>query len=112
MPLVTYADARTYAAEMKKMTSARRMPPWFADPKIGKWANDPSLTDAQIETIAAWADAGAPVGNPQDAPPPRHWTEGWNILQPNLVLQMPKPVTIPAAGNVPYTYEIVSTGFT
>ena len=112
MPLVTYADARKYAAEMKNMTSARRMPPWFADPKIGKWANDPSLTDAQIETIAAWADAGAPVGNPQDAPPPRHWTEGWNIPQPDLVLQMPKQVTIPAKGDVPYTYEIVPTGFT
>ncbi|HKR29803.1 MAG TPA: hypothetical protein VJT08_04975 [Terriglobales bacterium] len=112
MPLVTYADARKYAAEMKKMTSARRMPPWFADPKIGKWANDPSLTDAQIEAISAWADAGAPVGNPQDAPPPRHGTEGWNIPQPDLVLQMPKQVTIPVKGDVPYTYEIVPTGFT
>src|SRR5690348_1256040 len=111
MPLVTYADARKYAAEMKKMTSARRMPPWFADPEIGKWANDPSLTHAQIATIAAWADAGAPAGNPQDAPPPRHWIEGWNIPQPDLVLQMPKQVTIPAKGNVPYTYEIVPTGF-
>jgi hypothetical protein len=112
MPLVTYAEARKYAAEMKKMTSARKMPPWFADPKIGKWANDPSLTDTQIATIAAWADAGAPAGNPQEAPPPRHWTQGWNIPNPDLVLQMPKPITIPAEGDVPYTYEIVPTGFT
>src|SRR5581483_3241126 len=112
MPLVTYADARKYATEMKKMTSERKMPPWFADPKIGRWANDPSLTDAQIDTIAAWADAGAPAGNPQDAPPPCRWTEGWNIPQPDLVLQMPKRVTIPAAGDVPYTYEILPTGFT
>jgi hypothetical protein len=111
MPLVTYAEACKYAAEMKKMTSARKMPPWFADPKIGKWANDPSLTDTQIATIAAWADAGAPAGNPQEAPPPRHWTQGWNIPNPDLVLQMPKPVTIPAEGDVPYTYEIVPTGF-
>jgi hypothetical protein len=112
MPLVTYAEARKYAPEIKKMTSARKMPPWFADPKIGKWANDPSLTDTQIATIAAWADAGAPAGNPQEAPPPRHWTQGWNIPNPDLVLQMPKPVTIPAEGDVPYTYEIVPTGFT
>ena len=112
MPLVTYADARKYAAEMKKMTSTRKMPPWFADPQIGKWANDPSLTDAQIATIAAWADAGAPAGSPQDAPPRRNWTEGWNISQPDLVLQISKPVTIPANGDVPYTYQIVPTGFT
>ncbi len=112
MSLVTYSDARKYAAEMKKMTSARKMPPWFADPKIGTWANDPSLTDAQIATIASWADAGTPAGNPQDAPPPRQWTQGWNIPHPDLVLQMPKPFTIPAEGDVPYTYEIVPTGFT
>ena len=112
LPLVTYADARKYAERMEVMTSARKMPPWFADPKIGKWANDPSLTDAQIATIAEWADGGAPAGNPQDAPPPRHWTQGWNIPHPDLVLQMPKPVPIPAAGEVPYTYEIVPTGFT
>ena len=112
MPLVSYADAHKYAAKMKAMTSARKMPPWFADPRIGKWANDPSLTDTQIAMIAEWADAGAPAGNPQDAPPPRQWSEGWNISQPDLVLQMPKPVMIPAEGNVPYTYEIVPTGFT
>lgn len=112
MSLMTYADAHKYAAELKKMTSARKMPPWFADPKIGKWANDPSLTDAQIATIAAWADAGAPAGNPQDAPAPRQWTQGWNIPHPDLVLQMTKPVSIPAKGDVPYTYEIVPTGFT
>src|ERR1051326_1688480 len=66
MPLVTYADARKCATKMKEMTSARKMPPWFADPQIGKWGNDPSLTDAQIATIAEWVDAGAPGGNPQD----------------------------------------------
>lgn len=112
IPLVTYADVRKYAAAMKKMTSARKMPPWFADPRIGKWANDPSLTNAQIATIAAWAEAGAPAGNPQDAPPPWQWTQGWNIPHPDLVLQMTKPVPIPAKGDVPYTYEIVPTGFT
>src|SRR5690242_2433203 len=92
MPLVTYLDARKYAAKMKLMTVTRKMPPWFADPHAGKWINDPSLTDAQIATIAKWADAGAPAGNAADAPPPRHWTEGWNIPQPDLVLQMPKAV--------------------
>ena len=112
MPLVTFADARKYAAKMKTMTSARKMPPWFSDPRIGKWANDPSITDAQIATLAQWADAGAPAGNPQDAPPTRHWTEGWNIPRPDLALQMPKPVTIPAEGDVPYIYEIVPTEFT
>ena len=111
MPLVSYADARKYAAEIKRMTSTRAMPPWFADPRFGTLANDPSLTQDQIGTIAAWANAGAPAGDKRDAPPPRQWTRGWNIPQPDLVLEMPKPVAIPAHGDVAYTYQIVPTGF-
>jgi hypothetical protein len=111
MPLVTYAQTRAYAAKMKRMTTAKIMPPWFADPRFGHFSNDNSLTPEQIATITAWADAGAPAGNAADAPPPAHWAKGWNIPQPDLVLQMPKPVTIPAQGDVQYTYEIVPTGF-
>jgi hypothetical protein len=87
------------------------MPPWFADPCCGKFADDPSLTEVQIATLRKWADGGAPEGNPGDAPLEPHWTKGWNIPQPDLVLPMPKPVTIPAEGTVEYTYEIVPTGF-
>jgi hypothetical protein len=112
MPLVTYAQVRKYAADMKRMTSSRMMPPWFAEPRFGHFSNDPSLTQAQIETIANWADAAAPAGNPKDAPQKRHWAQGWNIPKPDVVVDMPKAVTLPAHGDVEYTYEIVPTGFT
>ena len=54
----------------------------------------------------------APAGDPHDAPAPPQWAEGWNIAKPDVVLPMPKPVTIPADGDVEYTYEIVPTHFT
>ena len=111
MPLVTYQQARRKAVAIKAKVQQRMMPPWFADPKYGRFANDPSLTDEQIATLASWADAGAPAGNPHDAPPPPRWTTGWNIPRPDLVLALPKPVAIPARGDVEYTYEIVPTGF-
>ena len=112
MPLVTYRDARPWSREIQKRTGSKEMPPWFADPRYGRFSNDPSLTPRQIATLAAWADAGAPAGNPRDAPPPRQWAEGWVIPSPGMVVKMPKPVTIPARGDVDYTYEIVPTGFT
>jgi hypothetical protein len=87
------------------------MPPWFADPQYGHFANDPSLTEDQISTITHWAAAGSPPGNSHEAPAPRKWAEGWNIPQPDLVVKMPTPVKIPASGEVEYTYEIVSTHF-
>ena len=112
MPLITFAQAHEYAEKMKRMTSSKRMPPWFADPGFGRFSNDNSLTAEQIATIASWADGGAPAGNSKDAPPSPHWAKGWNISEPDLVIGMPKPVALPARGDVEYTYEIVSTGFT
>ena len=112
MRLVTYEQARRKAPEIKAKVSQRMMPPWFADPRYGRFANDPSLTPDEIATLVSWVDAHAPAGNPRDAPPPPHWTRGWNIPQPDVVVQIPKPVVIPASGDVEYTYEIVPTGFT
>jgi len=87
------------------------MPPWFADPRFGHFSNDPSLTEEQIAALLAWVESGAPPGDARDAPPPRQWPEGWNIAKPDVVLQMPKPVAIPADGDVEYTYEIVPAHF-
>src|SRR6185437_13067675 len=111
MPLVTYRDTKSYVKQIERMVSTRQMPPWFANPRFGKFSNDPSLTSEQIATLVRWVDSGAIAGNPADAPPPRHWTNGWNIPKPDAMVTMPKPVTIPAHGHVEYTYEIVPTGF-
>ena len=111
-PLVTYAQARPYAAEIRNQTGARNMPPWFADPCCGHFANDPSLAPEQIATLAAWADAHAPAGNPRAAPPEAHWSRGWNIDKPDAVFEMPRPIELTSEGDVPYTYVIIPTHFT
>ena len=112
MPFVTYEQTRPWAAAIKLAVQSKQMPPWFADPRFGTFSNDPSLTPQQIALISAWADAGAPAGSPKDAPPPKQWATGWNIPQPDKVIQMPQPVKLPATGDIEYTYEIVPTGFT
>jgi len=112
MPLVSYAQTRPWAKRMAAEVEMRMMPPWFADPRFGHFANDTALTDKQIAVISAWAEAGGPAGDEHDAPAPRQWSEGWNIPVPDRIVKMPKPVQIPAHGEVEYTYEIVPTGFT
>ncbi len=111
MPLVTYEEARPWAEAIANAVEIKMMPPWFADPRYGRFANDPSLSAQEIATISEWAKAGAPAGEPRNALPPRAWTSGWNIPQPDLIVKMPKPVQIPARGEVEYTYEIVPTHF-
>lgn len=112
MPLVTYEQARPWANSMAHAAEEKMMPPWFADPRYGRFANDPSLSDSEIATLSSWAKAGAPSGDSHDAPTPPQWTEGWNIPKPDLVVTMPKAVPLPAYGDVEYTYEIVPTHFT
>jgi hypothetical protein len=109
MSLITYDDARPWARAVKQKVVAREMPPWGADPHVGKFANDPSLTDAQIATIAAWVDAGAPEGNHADLPKPPTFTEGWAMGKPDLIFEMVEPFHIPADGTVPYTYVTIPT---
>jgi hypothetical protein len=111
MRFETYEQTRPYAAAIAAAALNKSMPPWFADPHIGHFSNDPSLSAGQIAALAAWANAGAPAGDAHDAPAPAHWAESWSIPQPDLVLRMPKGVALPASGDVEYTYEIVATGF-
>ncbi len=72
MPLVSYDQVRPFARAIAAAASARKMPPWFADPSVGHFANDPSLMPGEIATLASWADANAPAGDSQrrtSAPP-------------------------------------------
>src|SRR5215467_14463057 len=79
MPLLTFDQARPYARAIKRATETKKMPPWFADSSVQHYTNDISLSSADIATLGAWADAGAPEGNPSEAPKPRQFGEGWNI---------------------------------
>ena len=112
MPLVTYEQARPWAKAMRQAVLTKKMPPWFAEPHIGKFANDRSLSPDDIATLAAWSDSGAREGNRKDAPQPRLFTDGWQIGTPDVVIEMSKAFEVPATGTIPYQYIIVPTGFT
>jgi len=111
MPLVTYDQARPWASQIAHAVEMKMMPPWFADPNYGHFANDASLTEQQIATISQWVAANAPAGDAHDAPASPKWTDGWNIPTPDVVVKMPMPVGIPAHGEIGYTYEIIPTHF-
>jgi mono/diheme cytochrome c family protein len=111
MAFQTLLETRPYAAAIAEAAQARTMPPWFALPGVGKFSNDPSLTEAEIAAVAAWAEARSPAGDPADAPAVRNWAARWTIPLPDREVKMPEPVAIPASGDVEYTYEIVPTHF-
>ena len=80
------------------------MPPWGVKHEPGKWLNDMTLSTNDKADLLAWLSKGAPEGNPKDAPLPLDWSQDWLIGKPDLVIQLPEPINIPAEGEVKYTY--------
>ncbi len=111
MSLMTYQEARPWAKSMREQVSQRTMPPWSADPKHGEWANDPRLSQQEIDTIAAWVAAGAPKGDDKDLPPAPKFATGWTIGEPDVIIEMPEEYTVPADGTIPYLYYSMPTNF-
>src|SRR5258706_9823730 len=110
--MLTYEEARPWAPMIKMAVTKKIMPPWFADPRYGHFANERSLSADEIRTLVAWVNGGAQKGAAEDMPAPvKDFVQGWGISAPDVVFQLPKPFSVPAAGVIDYQYVIVPTGF-
>jgi peroxiredoxin len=110
--LTSYDEAVGWAEMIDEVVQEQRMPPWHANPAHGKFRNDVRLTDDEKDQIKRWVAAGAPEGDKADLPPPREFTVGWQIGQPDQVIYMSdKPYKVPATGEVRYQYFVVDPGF-
>jgi hypothetical protein len=115
MSLLTYQDVRPWARSIKQQVVDRQMPPWGIDPHVGiqSFKNDPSLRPDEIDKIAKWVDAGAPMGNPADMPKPREFDDSarWHIGQPDILVTSP-PHKVPAEASDWWGSYVVPTGLT
>ncbi len=109
--LLSYDQTRPWAKAIRNAVIQRKMPPWHADPHVGKFVNDRSLTEVESKAIVAWVDGGAPRGNAQDAPRSVAWPQGWTIGRPDAVFEMPD-YEVPASGILEYQWVKIPTGFT
>jgi peroxiredoxin len=108
--LTNYRHAAGWAAMIREVVEEGRMPPWHADPKHGRFANDPTLTAEEKDLLFRWIDTGCPEGDRRDLPLPAKFIDGWNIGTPDVVLEMPEPFGVPAEGIVEYQYVVVDGG--
>ena len=108
MSFLSYSETRPWAKAMKQAVVTKKMPPWFAEK--GHFANDRTLTDDEISTLARWADNGAPEGDAKDKPAPLAFQDGWNI-QPDLIVEMPKEFLVAASGTINYQNFLVKVNF-
>ncbi len=86
--LLTYQDVRRRARQMVEVTQSGFMPPWLPEAGYGEFRGARRLTEEQKATLAAWVDAGTPLGDAEAIPALPQWTEGWQLGEPDLVVRM------------------------
>ena len=113
MSLRTYDEVRPWARAIKSKIISRQMPPWYAEGDHRTWRNDRRLSQAEIDTIVAWVDAGAPRGNDSDVPPLPQFAQGWNHPSgrpPDVIIEAPE-MKVPAEGESPWQFAYVKLPF-
>lgn len=111
-PLRNYQEVVGWAEMIREVVNDRRMPPWHADPKFGRFANDCRLSNQEVDLINRWVEAGAPEGDPKAMPTPPSFTEGWHISKPDqIIIMADKPFMVPAEGTVDYQRFTIDPGW-
>jgi Tfp pilus assembly protein PilF len=105
-PLLTYQDVRRRVDQIVAVTGRRAMPPWKPEPGVGSFAGERRLTEEQITSIRRWAEAGATEGDPRLLPALPVWKGGWQLGEPDLVLEMP-PYVLRAGGEDMYRNFVI-----
>jgi hypothetical protein len=111
MSFLTYKETRPWAKAIKSAILTKKMPPWFMDQGIGHFKNERRLSTEEIDTITAWVDAGAPEGNAKDKPAPVTFATGWSIGKPDIVVEFPSDVQLPATGLIDQSNLLVKVNF-
>jgi hypothetical protein len=111
MSLLSYNETRPWAKAIKEKVLDRSMPPWLGSAENHQFKNDRRLSQKEIDTIAAWVDAGAPRGDDHDLPAQPKFEQGWSIGKPDAVISLDQAVAVPAEGVIPYKYLTVQTNF-
>ena len=101
-PLLAYTDAKSRARQIAVVTRSRFMPPWLPEEGELKFADELRLSTDEIARIQAWADQGAPEGDPADLPAKPKFAEGWQLGKPDVIARATKPYALTASGSDNY----------
>jgi hypothetical protein len=105
--MTSYTMVRGFAPMIREVLMTQRMPPWHADPHVGRWRDDRSISTADKQTLVRWIEAGAPRGNgPDPLESVTALSSEWPLGEPDLVIELP-PFEVPASGVVDYQFPVV-----
>lgn len=110
--LTSYDNAKAWGETVAEIVDERRMPPWFASPKYGHFANETQMPDAERAVIRQWVNEGCPPGDLAKVPPLPEFSVGWALGEPDKVYDMGEDFHVPATGVIGYKHYTIDPGFT
>ena len=115
--LSSFKRLHTRADMVREVIRTKQMPPWHADPAIGKFQNDRGLSVEEERKLLAWLDDGAKRDDEAGADPLEAAAAAvkhgdFALGKPDVLLQLPRQQEIPAEGVIDYRYITVPTGLT
>ncbi len=109
-PLLTYEQARKRATDLASVVESRQMPPWKPSPGFGPaLKSEKTLPEADVAALVAWAENGAPPGDPIPPLAASEDTDEWALGRPDLIIQSSEPFPVPAAGADIYRCFVIPT---
>ncbi|MCB1097999.1 MAG: tetratricopeptide repeat protein [Verrucomicrobiae bacterium] len=96
--LLDYEDVRKRGEQIQEVVESGYMPPWLPEPQPHEFADLRRLTDQQKDVLRKWVAQGMVEGNVDDLPELPTWTEGWQLGEPDLIVELPAGYTLPAEG--------------
>ncbi len=107
--LLTFQDIAKRAEQIVDVTESRFMPPWKPEPGYGTFVSERHLTEDQIELFGRWVAQGAIQGDPADLPSPPKFSTGWQLGEPDLIVTMTEPYTLPVEGTDVFRNFVIPT---
>ena len=96
--LLEYTEAKKRAELIAAFTGSRFMPPWLPERGSGEFLGQRGLSDEEIARIRLWVEQGAVEGDPADLPALPEFPKGWQLGEPDMVVTIEEPFTVPAEG--------------
>ena len=105
-----HAMVQGFSPMIRETILTRRMPPWHADPEVGEFLHDMSLSVEQKQQLLSWIDAGSLRGTGED---PLEQVDApvteWSMGEPDYIVTLPE-FDIPATGTLDYQFfEVPNT---
>lgn len=109
--LDTYDQAVNWAEDIRQFTADGTMPPWKPVDGVGHFKNRRSMSEDDKAVLARWVEADCPYGDERDLPPPPHYSNNWQLGEPDLILEPTEAYELAADGPDVYRCFVLPTDF-